>query len=224
MHTSEATIATPRAARYLTQFGNHARAMAGTRGHSMPMHGTNPLAGGEVNLNVESTADHVMLTFNPWGRATLRLRDNTLTLTAEATDRPNLDRIQEILTRDIERFGRRDQLVVTWQTTNPAPDPNAAPGSAGRADSPQHGARPTTATPHRPTRPTLILITGVLGLALVIAAHLGIGGAALAAWSWLGWTAVVGAASTAAILIIGHAAVPVAALGLRRHASRRRRR
>ena len=219
MPTSDATITTPRAARYLTQLGNHAHAMAGARGHAMRMHGANPLAGGQVDLRVESTEGHLTIIFEPWGRTTLHACDSTLRLHAEAGDQHDLDCIQDILTRDIERFGRRDQLTVTWHTTDPAHEPVAE--TAGRADPLPYGARRLTTSPRRAIRPTLIL-TGVLGVALITAAHLGVGGAALAAWSWLGWTAVAGA-GTAAVLIIGHVAVPVAVLGLRRHATRRRR-
>jgi hypothetical protein len=40
---------------------------------------------------------------------------NVLTLRAEADDEGNLQLIQDIITRDIERFGRRDHLKVSWQ-------------------------------------------------------------------------------------------------------------
>src|SRR4051812_46333392 len=155
MPIAEATIDTPRAARYLAQFGKHAGAMAGTRGHGMRMHGS-PLAGGEVNLHVECADDQVVVTFDPWGRATLRARDDRLTVRVEATDQQNLNRIQEILTRDIERSGRRDHLTLTWNGLDPKP------------------------TAHRPRSPIVLTVAGVLGVAVVVALHLGIGGIALA--------------------------------------------
>jgi hypothetical protein len=37
-----------------------------------------------------------------------------LTLQVEAADEEHLQRVQEIIAADIERFGRRDQLKVTW--------------------------------------------------------------------------------------------------------------
>jgi len=51
----------------------------------------------------------------------------TLTLRAEAADEESLQRVQGIIARDVERFGKRDQLAVTWQR---APSPNAQPGQA----------------------------------------------------------------------------------------------
>ena len=40
---------------------------------------------------------------------------DTLTLRAEATNEENLQRIQDLITRNLERFGRRDHLTVNWQ-------------------------------------------------------------------------------------------------------------
>ena len=51
----------------------------------------------------------------------------TLTLRAEAADQGSLQRVQDIVTRDIERFGKRRQLTVTWQRV---PAPSAQPGQA----------------------------------------------------------------------------------------------
>jgi hypothetical protein len=154
MPTAEAAIDTPRAARYLAQFGKHAGAMAATRGHGMRLHGGNPLASGEVNLHVECADDQVVVTFEPWGRATLRARDDRLTVRAEATDQPNLLRIQAILSRNIERFGRRDHLSLGWDGADPQP-----PADRARA-------------------PIALTVAGVLGVAVVVAVHLGIGAAA----------------------------------------------
>jgi hypothetical protein len=148
---AEAAIETPRAARYLAQFGKHATAMAAGRGHG---HGRGPMARDEVNLHVECADDEVVVTFDPWGRATLRARDDKLTVRAEAADQQNLTRIQEILTRNVERFGRRDQLTLTWN--GPVP---ARPRVRGR----------------------LVLTgAGVLAGAGAVTVHLGIGAGALA--------------------------------------------
>ncbi len=188
MPTAEAAIDTPRAARYLAQFGKHAAAMAGTRGHSMRMHGDNPLARG-VNLHVECADDQVVVTFAPWGRATLRAQDDRLTVRAEATDEQNLRRIQDILARDIERFGRRDHLTLTWNGTDP--DPPA----------------------HRLRAPIVLTTAGVLGIALVVAVHLGVGGVALA----LG-----GVTFAVVALLVGHVAIPLAVLRIRRRLADRK--
>lgn len=39
-----------------------------------------------------------------------------LTLRIDATDEESLRRIQDVLARDLIRFGRRDRLVVEWQS------------------------------------------------------------------------------------------------------------
>jgi hypothetical protein len=190
MPTVEAALDTPRAARYLAQFAKHSGAMAGAPGHRL--HGDSPLASGEVNLHVESTDDQVVVTFDPWGSATLRARDDRLTVRVEATDRQNLHRIQEILTRDIERFGRRDQLTLTWNGTD--------------AEPPARRAR----------TPIALTVAGALGVAVVVAVHLGAGGVALA----------LGGGVTVAVvaLLVGHAAIPFAALRIRRRFIHRERR
>jgi hypothetical protein len=186
MPTAEAAIDTPRAARYLAQFAKHAGAMAGTPGRRMRMHGGNPLVSGEVNLHVECAADKVVVTFDPWGRATLGARDDRLTVHAEATDQQNLRRIQEILTRNVERFGRRDHLTLTWTGTAADPEP----------------------TTHRARAPITLAVAGVLGIAVIVAVHLSVGAVALA----LGGVTV----AVVVALLIGHVAIPVAALRIRR--------
>jgi hypothetical protein len=40
---------------------------------------------------------------------------DTLTLRVEATDEDGLERIQDIITRNFNRFGRRERLTVDWQ-------------------------------------------------------------------------------------------------------------
>jgi hypothetical protein len=54
-----------------------------------------------------------------WGRCTLQADGNLLTLRAEAADEESLRRVQDIVTRDIERFGSREHLHVSWQPTGP---------------------------------------------------------------------------------------------------------
>lgn len=186
MPIAEAAIDTPRAARYLAQFGKHAGAMAGARGR---MHGGGPGIGDEVKLHVECADDEVVVTLDPWGRATLRARDGRLTVRAEAADQQDLARIQQILTRNIERFGRREHLTLTWNGTEPE------------------------STRRRTRTPVVLAVAGALATAAAVAVHLGIGAASLA----------LGGATVAVVaLIVGHAAIPLAALRLRRHFARGR--
>jgi hypothetical protein len=57
------------------------------------------------------------------GTGVVEVGDGVLTLRAEAADTESLERVQDVLGRHLERFGQRNELVVTW-----ADDP--ATGSA----------------------------------------------------------------------------------------------
>ena len=54
-----------------------------------------------------------------WGRCTLQANGDLLTLRAEAADEEDLQRVQDIITRDIERFGSREHLKVSWHRPDP---------------------------------------------------------------------------------------------------------
>ncbi len=203
MPSAEAILSTPNARRYVTQLGKHGAAMADGRGHQMRMHGGNPLAGGEVSLHVEQAAERTTITFDPWGSCTVHAELDQLLLRIDAVDEQNLQRIQQVLTRDIERFGRREHLSVAWQHLTPP----AAAATDPPPRKPSHGRR---------ARMTLAG-TGLLAVLVVLGVHLGLGAAA----GWLGWTALGGLSLVVLALVGVHVAVPVAALGLRRRLFRR---
>ncbi len=48
------------------------------------------------------------------GTGTIVVGEGVLTLIAEATDPETLARVQDVLGRHLERFGQRNELVVTW--------------------------------------------------------------------------------------------------------------
>ena len=48
------------------------------------------------------------------GTGTIVVGDGVLTLIASATDAETLARVQDVLGRHLERFGQRNELVVTW--------------------------------------------------------------------------------------------------------------
>ncbi|MEU0791816.1 DUF2218 domain-containing protein [Amycolatopsis sp. NPDC005961] len=153
MPVAEARIVTPRAERFLTQLCRHAEAMGGKARH---LHGGEGQARPEV-VRVERGENTGKITFS-WGECTLRSTSDTLAVHVEAEDADNLAGLQRILTADLERFGRRDGLEVSWQ------------GQAGQVGV----VRRSRAT-------TIALIAAV---ALAVAAHVALGGAALAAWRW----------------------------------------
>ena len=50
-----------------------------------------------------------------WGRCTMQADPGTLTVRAEAANEEGLQRVQGLIARDLERFGRREHLQVNWQ-------------------------------------------------------------------------------------------------------------
>ena len=50
------------------------------------------------------------------GTGVVEVGDGVLTLRAQAPDDESLARVQDVLGRHLERFGQRNELVVTWDT------------------------------------------------------------------------------------------------------------
>jgi hypothetical protein len=59
------------------------------------------------------------------GTGVVEVDDGVLTLRAQAPDSESLERVQDVLGSHLERFGQRNELVVTWS------DDPAAERSAG---------------------------------------------------------------------------------------------
>ena len=115
MLTAEAQIETERPSRYLVQLCKHAAAMAGTRGHRPRVHaGSEAMAGREVQVQAEWSETRGVVKFDPWGQCAIEAIADRLTLRVEATDEEDLQQIQDVLTRDLGRFGRRERLPVKW--------------------------------------------------------------------------------------------------------------
>ena len=113
MLSAEAHIDTDRPSRYLVQLCEHAAAM-GRGGHGARMHpGASP-AGREVDVQAEWTDTRGRLTFAPWGECTLTADADALSLRIDARDETGLRNIRDILTKDVHRVGRRDNLTVIW--------------------------------------------------------------------------------------------------------------
>lgn len=173
MPAAEAQVRTDRASRYLVQLCRHARQMASMR-HRPPAR-----LGGHTPpdvLDVDCSEPRGIVRFAE-GQWTLEATADTLTLRVEAADAETLRRLQDGITARMEKIGRRDRLAVTWQ--QPSPDeqnPGAAPA-------------PDTAAGKRRRRGWLSTIALAVGAALVVAVHLGVGGAALATSAWTGWAA-----------------------------------
>lgn len=119
MLTATALIATEHPERYIARLGGHAAKMGRRLGHRLLAHGDGHVppevrhaewtdAGGTVQLDC--------------GRWTMEAAPGALRLRAEAADEAGLRRIQDLLTNRLQKFGRREQLTVTWlpPATEPA--------------------------------------------------------------------------------------------------------
>lgn len=125
MSTADTEITTDRASRYLTQLCRHATAMASSKGHRFRPHAGGDTPARELHLTAESSATTGVIEFAPWGRCTLQAETTALLVRVEATDEEKLRRIQDIVTNDLQRFGRRENLTVTWhRPATPATAPS----------------------------------------------------------------------------------------------------
>lgn len=166
MPVAEAHVPTPRAGRFLVQLCRHADAMSGKALH---LHGDRAGQARPEVLRVEYSDTEGSIEFN-WGQCVLRSTSDTLAVRVEVADEERLRQIQDLLTADLERFGRRDGLQVTWERVeSPVAQTDDAAASTGRV-------------PVRRKRGTTILL--IVAAALAVAAHVVLGGAALASWRW----------------------------------------
>ena len=184
MPTAEAQVATERPRRYLVQFCKHAAAMGGAHADGSRIHLHGMLTRREVRVQAEWSETQGIVTFSPWGRCTLVTTEDTLTLRIDATDEENLRQIQEIITRDFDRFGRREHLTVDWHRPE-------APSNHAEQQPMRTGRSPT----RRHRRRTIVLT--VAG-ALAVAVHLGLGGVVLANSPWTN-----GAADIVLAIVVG---------------------
>ena len=115
MLTSEAQIQTHRPSRYLIQLCSHASDMGRHRGHGLRARhaGSAPEGSPEVR-HAEWSGSRGIVSLS-WGQCTLQAASGTLTLHAEAADEENLRRVQDLIAKRLESFGRRDHLKVEWQ-------------------------------------------------------------------------------------------------------------
>jgi hypothetical protein len=128
-----------------------------------------------------------------------------LLLRADAEDAAGLQRIQDLISGDLERWGKRENLKVTWRGPDAIAAPSAAPNSPDNPISPTERAHSAGA---RASQDRLKLAAaGALGIALIVIVHLTLAGAATVFPLWLGWTAA-GVLLTPAIVVVLHAIGP----------------
>lgn len=174
MPTAEARVGTDRADRYLAQLCGHLGRMTETR-HRRPARqaGGRPHDDGHRPPQVEHvdrSGRHGTVRFAD-GVCTLHATSDALVLRVDADDEDALRRLQNGVAGRLEKIGRRDRLTVTWSR------PEATEAPPGEAAGPGPG--------RFRGRGRAITLT-VVG-ALVVAGHVGVFGAALAASAWTEW-------------------------------------
>ncbi|MFC7382215.1 DUF2218 domain-containing protein [Sphaerisporangium rhizosphaerae] len=205
MPSLEANIETERASRYLVQFCEHATAMGGRGAHVPRMHLHGEMSRRDVRVDAQWSDTEGTVTLTPWGRCVLRADGNALRVNIEAVDENGLREIQDIVTRDLDRFSRRDPLVVTWRRSG-TNDPVRTTEAEGVAS----GRRGISRVPVS-MQGIILALAGALAIVL----HLGLAGTFLSAAPW------AGLAVNAVLVIV---VVKVALIALFRFRLHRRRR
>jgi hypothetical protein len=117
MPAAEAHVPTDNPGRYLIQLCRHAQQVTRMR-HRPPAHGGGTWPRPQVH-QADWSETEGSVSFG-WGTCTLRAAPGMLTLRAEAIDTDHLRRVQQIVTADLERFGRREHVQVIWHEQVPA--------------------------------------------------------------------------------------------------------
>lgn len=91
--TATSRVATERGERYRKQLASH----FGNR------------------VEVVESADSTVLKWGSGGTTTLTVEPDALVMRAEAADAEALERVKDVTGRHLERFGEKDNLVVTWE-------------------------------------------------------------------------------------------------------------
>jgi cation diffusion facilitator family transporter len=114
MPTSEARVQTQHAGRYLAQLCRHANAVSGRAGQRMHSH-AEPAHAHPRMRHVEWSDTAATLDFDQ-GQCTVRAEPDALALRVEADDADSLRRIEDLIAADLERFGTREHLTITWHS------------------------------------------------------------------------------------------------------------
>ena len=127
MPAAEAVIETEDPVRYLARLGQHASQM----GQRLRRHRPRRHDGGEEEppevRQAEWSGTDGLVRLN-WGQWTMQAVPGALRVRAEAADEADLQRIQDLITSRLQKFGRRERLTVTWRQVRTR---GAGPGQAG---------------------------------------------------------------------------------------------
>ena len=112
MPSAEAHVQTSNAGRHLTRLCQHVGKMGRPQRHWPRAHGGS--GGPPEVLRAECSQTEGLIVLN-WGRCALKAGPGSLTLRADAADEESLRRIQDMIAGRLEKFGRRENLSVTWR-------------------------------------------------------------------------------------------------------------
>jgi hypothetical protein len=108
--TAEATVATTEASRYLVAVCRHASRV---EHRILARHGHGSADRPQVTrVDWTDTDGTIELS---WGRCRLHAAADELTVHLEADDDDRLGRIERIIERDLERYGRREDVAIHWR-------------------------------------------------------------------------------------------------------------
>jgi hypothetical protein len=116
MPTAEARIPTDRPGRYLVQLCKHFTNKGRHLTHRPRTHTLPELRPDQIQVEWTDSDGTLRL---PWGQCTLQAVPGALRVCAEADDRENLERLQDLVDTHIARFSRRDPLRVEWEPPRP---------------------------------------------------------------------------------------------------------
>lgn len=131
----EARVETGQSSRYLVRLCTHAASMGRAKGHGPRVHLSEALSRGEVDVQAQWSDTHGTVTFSPWGRCEIAATTTALVLRIEAADEEHLRRIQDIVTRDLDRFSGSERLAIDWRRTDASPN-------VARREGPKHDDPP----------------------------------------------------------------------------------
>jgi hypothetical protein len=76
-----------------------------------------------MHARAEWSDTHGVVSFTPGGQCTIDADDEVLTVRINADDEQALQRIQDVIGRDLARHGRRESLTVTWRRPETTGEP-----------------------------------------------------------------------------------------------------
>jgi len=181
--TLHGRVVTDRPDRYIKQLCQHAAAMGRRGKHQFKAHGADTGLRGQVSVDATWNESTGSIDFKPWGRCELRTVAGGFDVRIDADSPAHLRLIADRLERNIDRFGK-GRVPVQWAADRGVP---------------------------RGRRALVPLAVGGLVVALVAAAHVGVGGLLFERWPWsVGTLALLVAVKVGLVFFVGR----------RRHATR----